>query len=175
MTSLDSTPSAALVPAVFLDRDGVLIDDLGQPCLEEHLKPIPGAAAAVRRLNRLGYLVVAVDHLHGAPHGPAGREQVQAFNALLVRRLARDGAVIGAVCARPVDPEGPDARWGNADRTPDPDILLRAVAEHRIDPARSFMIGAQPTVAETARRAGLSGFRFEGGDLDAFVRELIGA
>lgn len=170
MTSLDSTPSATLVPAVFLDRDGVLIDDLGQPCLEEHLKPTPGAAAAVRRLNRLGYLVVAVDQ----SHGPTGLEQVQAFNALLVRRLARDGAVIGAVCARPVDPEGSDARWGNTDRTPDPDILLRALAEHRIDPARSFMIGAQPTVAETARRAGLSGFRFEGGDLDAFVRELIG-
>ena len=46
------------VPAVFLDRDGVLIEDTGYPHLEEHLRLMPGAAEAVRQLNKLGYLCV---------------------------------------------------------------------------------------------------------------------
>ncbi len=53
-------------------------------------------------------------------------------------------------------------------------MILRAIAEHHIDPARSFMIGDQPTDMEAARRAGIPGFRFEGGNLDDFVRELLG-
>ena len=147
----------------------MLIDDVGRPQDEPVLTP--GAAAAVRRLNRLGYLVVVVD----LSLGLAGQEKVPTFNARLVRLLARDGAVIGAVCARQVDPESSDSRWGNADRMPDPDTLLRAMTEHDIDPARSFLIGDQPADLEAARRAGVSAFRFEGGDLDAFVRDLIGA
>jgi D-glycero-D-manno-heptose 1,7-bisphosphate phosphatase len=53
-------------------------------------------------------------------------------------------------------------------------MILRAIAEHHIDPAKSFMIGDQPSDMEAAKRAGIPGFRFEGGDLDDFVRELLG-
>ena len=53
-------------------------------------------------------------------------------------------------------------------------MLLRAMADHTIDPAKSFMIGDQASDMEAARRAGVPGFRFEGGDLFQFVRELLG-
>ena len=53
-------------------------------------------------------------------------------------------------------------------------MILRAIADHNIDPAKSFMIGDQPSDMEAARRAGVPGFRFEGGNLDAFVRDLLG-
>ena len=53
-------------------------------------------------------------------------------------------------------------------------MLLRAAADHHIDMARSFMIGDQPSDMEAARRAGVPGFRFEGGNLDDFVRDLLG-
>lgn len=175
MTTPDSDPSAPRLPAVFLDRDGVLVDDIGLAHSDGQPRLTPGAATAVRRLSRLGYLVVVLDHASGAAHGLATREQVRTFNALLVRHLAREGAAIGAVHTRAFDAEDPIARWGGGETAPDPDILLSAVAEHRIDPARSFMIAGRPAVVEAARRAGLSAFRFEGGDLDAFVRELIGA
>ena len=60
------------------------------------------------------------------------------------------------------------------DRKPNPGMILRAITDHGIDPAKSFMIGDQPTDMEAARRAGVSGFRFEGGNLDDFVRDLFG-
>ncbi|MBU1272002.1 MAG: HAD family hydrolase [Alphaproteobacteria bacterium] len=166
------------LPAVFLDRDGVLIEDSGYPHLPEHLKLIPGATAAVRRLNRLGYLAVIVTNQSGVARGMFDEAQMNGFNALLVKRMAQDGAVIGAVYACPFHPEARDERYrhpDHPDRKPNPGMLLRAIADHDIDPAKSFMIGDQPRDIEAAQRAGVSGFLFQGGDLDVFVRELIGA
>ncbi|MDO9610044.1 MAG: HAD-IIIA family hydrolase, partial [Brevundimonas sp.] len=137
-----------------------------------------GATAAVRRLNRLGYLAVIVTNQSGVARGMFDEDQMNGFNALLVKRLAQDGAVIGAVYACPFHPEARDERYrhpDHPDRKPNPGMLLRAIADHDIDPAKSFMIGDQPRDIEAAQRAGVSGFLFQGGDLDVFVRELIGA
>ena len=166
------------VPAVFLDRDGVLIEDSGYPHLPEHLRLIPGASAAVRRLNRLGYLAVIVTNQSGVARGLFSEDQMHAFNGLLTRRLAQDGAVIHAVYACPFHADAQDERYrhpDHPDRKPNPGMLLRAIADHQIDPARSFMIGDQQTDTAAARAAGVSGFLFEGGDLDVFVKELLGA
>lgn len=165
------------VPAVFLDRDGVLIEDTGYPYLEEHLRLIPGAAEAVRHLNQLGFLCVIVTNQSGVARGLFSEAQMKAFNALVVRRLAAKGAVIGAVYACPFHSEGSVEAWihpDHPDRKPNPGMLLRAIAEHGIDPARSFMIGDRPSDLEAARRAGVPGFRFDGGNLSDFVRELLG-
>lgn len=165
------------VPAVFLDRDGVLIEDAGYPYLEEHLRLVTGAAEAVRRLNQLGFLCVIVTNQSGVARGLFSEDQMKAFNALIVRRLAAKGAVIGAVYACPFHSEGrveafihPD----HPDRKPNPGMILRAIADHGIDPARSFLIGDQPSDMEAARRAGVPGFRFDGSDLYAFVEDLLG-
>ena len=165
------------VPAVFLDRDGVLIEDTGYPHLEEHLRLMPGAAEAVRQLNKLGYLCVIVTNQSGVARGLFSEAQMKAFNALIVRRLAAKQAVIGAVYACPFHSEGRVEAWihpDHPDRKPNPGMILRAMADHNIDPARSFMIGDQPSDMEAARRAGVPGFRFEGGNLLEFVRELLG-
>lgn len=165
------------VPAVFLDRDGVLIEDTGYPHLEEHLRLIPGAPEAVRRLTALGYLCVVVTNQSGVARGLFSEEQMKAFNALLVRRLASKGAVVSAVYACPFHVDAIDDRYRHADhpdRKPNPGMILRAIDEHHIDPARSFLIGDQPSDLEAARRAGIPGFRFEGGNLDDFVKDLLG-
>ena len=165
------------VPAVFLDRDGVLIEDTGYPHLEEHLRLVPGAPEAVRRLNQLGYLCVIVTNQSGVARGLFSETQMKAFNALIVRKLAAKGAVIGGVYACPFHSEGRVEAYihpDHSDRKPNPGMILRAIADHNIDPAKSFMIGDQPSDMEAARRAGVPGFRFEGGDLYEFVRELLG-
>jgi D-glycero-D-manno-heptose 1,7-bisphosphate phosphatase len=164
-------------PAVFLDRDGVLIPDSGYPHLEEHLVLIPGAAEAVRRLNSLGYLVVIVTNQSGVARGYFTESQMNAFNDALVRKLAAKGARIGAVYACPFHNEAEDPNYfhpDHPDRKPNPGMILRAIADHDIDPARSFLIGDRPSDLEAARRAGMPGFLFEGGDLDHFVRDLLG-
>lgn len=165
------------VPAVFLDRDGVLIEDSGYPHLEEHLRFTPGACEAVRRLNQLGYLCVVVTNQSGVARGLFTEAQMKAFNTLLVRRMAGQQAVIGAVYACPFHADALDERYrhpDHPDRKPNPGMILRAIKDHHIDPARSFLIGDQPSDLEAARRAGVPGFRFEGGDLDQFVKELLG-
>ena len=89
------------VPGAFLDRDGVLIEDSGYPHLDEHLRLIPGAAAAVKRLNDLGYRTVIVTNQSGVARGLFDEDRMHAFNALLLERLADEGARIDAVYACP--------------------------------------------------------------------------
>jgi D-glycero-D-manno-heptose 1,7-bisphosphate phosphatase len=165
------------VPAVFLDRDGVLIEDTGYPHIEAEMRLMPGAAEAVSRLNRAGYLAVIVTNQSGVARGLFSLEQMQAFNTALVRRLAAKGARIGAVYACPYHAEAKDPQWlhpDHPDRKPNPGMILRAITEYDIDPAKSFLIGDQPSDLEAAKRAGIPGFRFDGPNLDDFVRELLG-
>lgn len=167
--------SIPAVPAVFLDRDGVLIEDCGYPHLPEHLVLIPGAAEAVRGLNERGYLTVIVTNQSGVGRGLFSEDQMHDFNALLVQRLASLGAVVDAVYACPFYDKAPDPRWrhpDHPDRKPNPGMILRAIDDHRIDRTRSFLIGDKPSDLEAARRAAVAGFLFEGGDLHEFVRGL---
>ncbi|MGH7020389.1 MAG: D-glycero-alpha-D-manno-heptose-1,7-bisphosphate 7-phosphatase [Brevundimonas sp.] len=158
--------------AAFLDRDGVLIVDSGYPHRPDQLVLIPGAAEAVKRLNDAGYVTVIVTNQSGVARGMFSEETMHGFNALLVERLAEAGARIDAVYACPFHAEAVDARYrhpDHPDRKPNPGMLLKAVAEHDLDPARSLMIGDQPSDMEAARRAGVTGYRFEGGNLDDLV------
>jgi D-glycero-D-manno-heptose 1,7-bisphosphate phosphatase len=170
--------TSAPIPAVFFDRDGVLNEDTGYPHLEEHLTLIPGAADAIRRLNGLGYMAVIVTNQSGVARRLFTIDQMHGFNDLVVRRLGTKGARIGAVYACPFHSDGSDPDWvhpDHPDRKPNPGMILRAIEDHNIDPARSFLIGDRQSDLEAARRAGIPGFLFTGGNLDDFVVELLGA
>ena len=166
-------------PGAFLDRDGVLIVDCGYPHRPDQLVLIPGAAEAVKRLNAAGYVTVIVTNQSGVARGLFSEEVMHGFNALLVERLAEAGARIDAVYAAPHHAEAVDERYrhpDHPDRKPNPGMLLRAIAEHDLDPARPLMLGDQPSALGAARRAGVTGHRFaEGGDLDQFVVGLLTA
>jgi len=164
-------------PAAFLDRDGVLIEDSGYPHRPEHLRLIPGAAAAVRRMNQAGYLTVIVTNQSGVARGLFSEEAMNAFNDLLITRLAEEGAIIDAVYSAPFHPKAIEARYrhpDHPDRKPNPGMLLRAIEEHDLNPTQSFIIGDQTRDLQAGERAGVAGYLFEGGDLDAFVRDVVG-
>ena len=165
-------------PAAFLDRDGVLIVDCGYPHRPDQLVLIPGAAEAVKRLNDAGFVTVIVTNQSGVARGLFSEDTMHGFNALLVQRLAEDGARIDAVYACPFHAEAVDARYrhpDHPDRKPNPGMLLKAIAEHDLDPAHSLMIGDQASDMEAARRAGVAGYLFEDGDLDQFVSAILSA
>lgn len=168
---------AAKRPAAFLDRDGVLIFDSGYPHAPEHLRLMPGAAQAVRRLNEAGYVTVIVTNQSGVARGMFSEETMHGFNRLLIERLAEEGGRIDAVYACPFHEEAVEARYrhpDHPDRKPNPGMLLRAIAEHDLDPSLSLMIGDKGSDMEAARRAGVVGHRFtEGDDLDQFVAGLL--
>lgn len=159
-------------PAVFLDRDGVLIEDVGYPHREADLRLIPGAAEAVRRWNDEGRVVVVVTNQSGVARGLFPLERMEAFNALLVARLAEAGARIDAVYACPFHPEAVEDRWrhpDHPDRKPNPGMILRAAEDLDLDLSRSILIGDKDSDMQAARRAGVKGHLFEGGDLAAFA------
>lgn len=165
------------IAAVFLDRDGVLIEDTGYPHVEDQMRITPGAPEAVRRLNTLGYMAIIVTNQSGVARGLFSLDQMNRFNDALVRRFAAQGARIGAVYACPFHAEAKVEEFrhpDHPDRKPNPGMILRAINDHGVDPARSFLIGDQASDLEAARRAGVSGFRFEGGDLNRFVGDLLG-
>jgi D-glycero-D-manno-heptose 1,7-bisphosphate phosphatase len=164
-------------PAAFFDRDGVFNVDHGYVHRIEDLVWIEGGPKAVRRLNDLGYLVIVVTNQSGIGRGYYDEAAMHAVHEALNRHLATEGARVDAVYFAPHHESAPEARYrhpDHPDRKPNPGMLLRAMDDFAIDRQRSFLIGDKDSDLEAARRAGVAGYRFDGGDLDALVRTIVG-
>jgi D-glycero-D-manno-heptose 1,7-bisphosphate phosphatase len=163
-------------PAAFFDRDGVFNVDEGYTHKVEGIRWIPGGPAAVRRLNDLGYLVILVTNQSGIGRGYYDEAAMHAVHDALAAHLATTGAHIDAIYFAPKHEDAALDRYrhpDHPDRKPNPGMLLRAMADFPIDRERSFLIGDKPSDLEAARRAGVKGYLFEGGDLDEAVRDIL--
>ena len=115
-------------------------------------------------------------------HGPLVVEALRAgkhvYSAVpMAITVDEIGAIIDAVYSAPFHPEAIEARYrhpDHPDRKPNPGMLLRAIKEHALDPTQSFIIGDQKRDLQAGERAGVAGYLFEGGDLDTFVRDVVG-
>jgi D-glycero-D-manno-heptose 1,7-bisphosphate phosphatase len=155
-------------PAAFLDRDGVLNVDFGYTHRPQDLAWILGAREAILRLNEAGYYVFVVTNQAGVAHGLYGEAQVTAFHDHMQVELSQIGARVDAFYYCPFHENAVVDAYRVADhpdRKPNPGMLLRAMREWPIDSSRSFLIGDQESDIEAARRAGLPGFLYAGGDL----------
>jgi D,D-heptose 1,7-bisphosphate phosphatase len=158
-------------PAAFLDRDGVLNVDHGYVHRPDQIDWIPGAIAAVRSLNDLGYRVVVVTNQAGVAHGHYEEEAVHILHAWMRDELAVHGAFIDAFYHCPYHPDGKVERFrlAHIDRKPGPGMILRAFADLEIDKEKSFLIGDKQSDIAAADAAGIPGFLFAGGNLAEFV------
>jgi D-glycero-D-manno-heptose 1,7-bisphosphate phosphatase len=162
--------------AALLDRDGVLNIDIGYAHRVEDLVFMKGAIAAVRRLNAAGRRVVVVTNQAGVARGLYAEADVHRFHEAMAEALAAEGAHIDAFYHCPFHPEAVVEAYRCADhpdRKPNPGMLLRALADHGVAAADAFLIGDRDSDLEAARRAGVRGYLFEGGDLDAFVQTVL--
>ncbi len=85
---------AALRPAVFLDRDGTLVEDVGYPRDPQQLRPLPGAVRALAELRRHGFALVVVSNQSGVGRGILTREQAGRVHQRLVEILAEQGVAL---------------------------------------------------------------------------------
>lgn len=162
--------------AVFLDRDGVLNVDHGYVHDPARLDWIEGAREAVAAMTRAGLTVLVVTNQSGIGRGYFDEAALERFHAAMQAQLADVGGRIDAFYYCPFHETAVVEAYrvaNHPDRKPNPGMILRAAAEHDIDPARSFLIGDRDSDMEAARRAGVEGLMFEGGDLDAFVRARL--
>ena len=151
-------------------------EDCGYVHKVEDLKWIKGGPEAVRRLNDLGYWVILVTNQSGIGRGYYDEASMHAVHAALGAHLASAGGRIDAVYYAPHHEHATVERLrhpDHPDRKPNPGMLLKAMADFPIDTDRSFLIGDKDSDLEAARRAGVRGYLFDGGDLDALVRSIV--
>lgn len=125
-------------PAVFLDRDGTVIEDPGYLGDPAGVRLLPGAAAAIARLNRAGLPVILVTNQSGIGRGIYDEAAFRSVQRRLTELLEREGARLDAVyfC-----PHAPDRNPPCDCRKPALGLFRRAAAEHRIDLASSYFVG----------------------------------
>src|SRR5687767_14743835 len=130
-------------PAVFLDRDGTLIEERGYLDRMELLSVFPWTADALRLLKRAGYTLVVVTNQSAIARGIIDEAFLDDVHRELSARLARGGAAIDRYyhCPHLADAPLEQYRQSCRCRKPGPGLIEQACREMNLDPARSFMVG----------------------------------
>jgi D-glycero-D-manno-heptose 1,7-bisphosphate phosphatase len=146
-------------PAVFLDRDGTLIEESGYLDRLDRLTFYPYSVDAVRLLNRAGWPVIVVSNQSGIGRGLVREAFVAEAHAHIAERLGAAGAWIDGFYYCPHHPEAaaPEYRSRCDCRKPAPGMLLAAASAHDLDLARSVVVGDRWDDVATARAAGAQG------------------
>jgi D-glycero-D-manno-heptose 1,7-bisphosphate phosphatase len=124
--------------AAFLDRDGTIIRDANYVRDPNDVVLLPGAAAAVRRLNEADIAVVVVTNQSGIARNYLTREDYELVRARVDELLARENAYVAATF---MCPHLPDIDGECDCRKPGLGMYRAAIAEYDIDPTRSVFIG----------------------------------
>ena len=138
-----------LKPAVFLDRDGTISDEVGYLNHISRFCMFPFAPAAIRKLNERGLLVFVITNQSGVARGYYPESLVQAVHDLMTQQLSEAGGHLDGVYYCPHTSD--DAC---ACRKPGPGMLDQASAEHGVDLTRSFVVGDRHSDVQLAHRVG---------------------
>jgi D-glycero-D-manno-heptose 1,7-bisphosphate phosphatase len=145
--------------AVFLDRDGVLIEEVSFLASMHHLALFPWTTDAIRALNRAGLPVVVVTNQSGIARGFFTAAFVDEVHREISARLGAGGARIDAYYYCPHHPDGRVTEYAQSCdcRKPERGLIDRAARDLNLDPARSFVVGDKWSDVELARTAGARG------------------
>ena len=145
-----------MTPAVFVDRDGTMVHDVGYLSRREDLRWYPWTVDAIRLLNRAGYLVCVTSNQGGIGLGFCTEDFVQATHREMAETVAAAGGRVDAWYYCPHHPRAVvDAlRADCACRKPKPGMIERARAEFAIDIGRSFVIGDKLADVGLGQQAG---------------------
>jgi D-glycero-D-manno-heptose 1,7-bisphosphate phosphatase len=140
-------------PAIFFDRDGVLIEDSHYVGSVAEVRLIPGAADAVRKARAAGFAAVVVTNQSGVARGMFAEEVVHQVNRHIE---AETGVVFDRWEYCPHHTDGVIAEFARECdcRKPKPGMLLRAAAALGVDLARSWMIGDRASDLDAGFAAG---------------------
>ena len=144
-------------PALFLDRDGVINQEIGYLYRAEHVRWVEGIFPLARTAVRLGYRLVVVTNQAGIARGLYSTADFEALMRWMGDEFVRQGAPLTAVYHCPYHPEHGLGEWkrDHEDRKPGPGMPLRAAREHGVDLSRSVMIGDRCSDVGAAHAAGL--------------------
>ena len=171
--------------AIFLDRDGVIIEDRNYVCSPEEVSLVRGASAGLRALRAFGLPLLVVSNQSALARGKMTERDLQSVTLKMNALLASQGARVDGVYYCPHLPEGevPLYRKDCDCRKPKPGLLEQAANEHALDLKTSFLIGDKTTDLQAGRavgarpilvRTGQSG-EADASEADAVVDDLVRA
>jgi len=143
-------------PAVFLDRDGTLIEDKGfldDPC---GVDVLPSVVDALRLLRERGFATVVVSNQSGVARGYFGEDAVRAVNDEVARQLANDGVAVDAWYWCPHYDENCTCR------KPEPGLIHRAVDEHGLTLDGGAVVGDRGSDVALGHAVGVPGILLPG-------------
>jgi D-glycero-D-manno-heptose 1,7-bisphosphate phosphatase len=144
--------------AVFLDRDGTVIEQVHHLVDPADVRVMAGVAAAIERLRKGGYACVIVTNQSVIARGHLDEVGLERVHTEMVRQLAAEGAALDGIYFCPESPLQDDPTViEHPDRKPGPGMLLRASRELGIDLHRSWMIGDAVSDLLAGRNAGCKG------------------
>jgi D-glycero-D-manno-heptose 1,7-bisphosphate phosphatase len=183
-----------MTPAVFLDRDGTLIEDVDYLSRLDQIVLFPWTIDALRLLNRAGFATVVVTNQSAVGRGIVTEDFVRDTHAALDRTLAVGGARIDTYYFCPHHPDAVVDQYRHLCRCrkPGPGMIEEAVSDLGLDLARSWMVGNRWLDVETGKNAGArsillrtghaarlaeveSGLRTHGNMADAILNNLMEA
>jgi D-glycero-D-manno-heptose 1,7-bisphosphate phosphatase len=131
-----------LRPAVFLDRDGTLIEHIHYLSDPADVRLMSGAAEALARLRRAGFLCVLITNQSAIGRGMISESRLHEIHAEMNRQLAEQGTALDGIYYCPDVPSGDDRTVvENLNRKPGPGMLLQAASDLGLDLAESWMVG----------------------------------
>ena len=137
-------------PAIFLDRDGTIIEEKDYLRRPEDVVIFPGAAAALRRLADAGFKLFIVSNQSGVGRGYFTLDDVATVNARLAADLARESVRFEKIYIAPEAPDQP-----SRGRKPSPQFLFDARDEFGIDLKESYIVGDKQIDLECGSNAGV--------------------
>lgn len=143
-------------PAVFLDRDGTMIEEVGYLNRLDRMRFFPWTVDAIRVLNAAGFLVVVVTNQAGVAHGYFDEAFVEETHRVIDERVKAGRARIDGYYYCPHHPRATREEYRRACdcRKPKAGMILAAAKDLGIDVARSYVVGDRWGDVEMARAAG---------------------
>jgi histidinol-phosphate phosphatase family protein len=142
--------------AVFIDKDGTLLEDVAYNTDPKLMRFTPGAVKALKLLKKLGYPFIIVTNQPGVARGVMTLEDVARGAGCLAGILAKEGVPFNGFYFCPHDPRGRVPAYSKRClcRKPGPGLLQRAAADNGLDLARSWLVGDILDDIEAGKAAG---------------------
>jgi D-glycero-D-manno-heptose 1,7-bisphosphate phosphatase len=144
-------------PAVFLDRDGVLVHDNGFILREEQIRVLDGVAPALRSLKVAGMALVVVTNQAAVARGLINEDRLVSLNEAIADRIEQAGGPrldVFYYCPHHPEADLVEYRVHCTCRKPRPGMLRRAAEEHGIDLSASFLVGDRMSDISAGATAG---------------------
>jgi D,D-heptose 1,7-bisphosphate phosphatase len=169
-------PELPRQPAVFLDRDGTLNDDIGYVYRIADFHWLPGALNAVRRLNESGYYVFIVTNQSGVARGLYDETAIRDLHDWMNKELRAAGAHIDDIRYCPHHPQASIAAYRTtcSCRKPAAGMLLDLMNVWPVIRDTSIMIGDRESDAAAGSAAGIASAIVPPGGLESYVDQLLG-